>query len=430
MEEAVADLDKAQVEAAILKAAETATSPRMGTSLTDTGVMQTGDVAPHEAGVWPIGDSGNGDDLQAGIVPVGGENFTRTPSMGVREITNSAPEGGTGWELVSIERNPAFADVTYQFPVTTMTVQQPSIDLSEIGDDTINQAARRVTSAGDVLLRKEIIAMLGKKLRAEDRESAEVDSVHVDDDDAKNALVKLVLNMPLVPKTEQTARYVATFLVPKFMQSVMFSGWTVKSLDSARTELLKLIQNYTVETLRSTREVPSIHPKPMPSNGYTLPLGQKVHDQIETREQFVRGQVYGGWFKSLFAEESFDSFTGEYQLARLLNTSPGIVWWHRLHPQDQAFVFYNAKDRYFPDFVAMDVNGVHWIIEGKSERGRDDAQVQAKRKAAEALVRRLVAEDAYADQLWGYLIAYEQDTARADSWEDLKAFTSPVNNAL
>lgn len=424
LEEAVADLDKAQVEAAILKAAETATS------LTDTDVIQPGDVAPHEAGVWPIGDNSNSDDSQAGIVPVGGENSTRTPSVGVREITDPAPEGGTKWELVSIERNPAFADVTYQFPVTTMTVQQPSIDLSKIGDDTIEQAARRVTSAGDVLLRKEIIAVLGKKLRAEDRESAEVDSVHVDEDDAKNALVKLVLNMSLVPKTEQTARYVAAFLVPKFMQSVMFSGWTVKSLDSARTELLKLIQNYTVETLRSTREVPSIHPKSMPSNGYTLPLGQKVHDQIETREQFVRSQVYGGWFKSLFAEESFDSFTGEYQLARLLNTSPGIVWWHRLHPQDQAFVFYNAKDRYFPDFVAMDVNGVHWIIEGKSERGRDDAQVQAKRKAAEALVRRLVAEDAYADQLWGYLIAYEQDIARADSWEDLKAFASPVNNAL
>nr|WP_244660318.1 hypothetical protein [Corynebacterium belfantii] len=111
-----------------------------------------------------------------------------------------------------------------------------------------------MTSAGDVLLRKEIIAILGEKLRAE------VDSVHVDDD-AKNALVKLVLNMSLVPKTEQTARYVATFLVPKFMQSVMFSGWTVTSLNSARTELLKLIQDYTVETLRSTREVPSISPE-------------------------------------------------------------------------------------------------------------------------------------------------------------------------
>lgn len=64
------------------------------------------------------------------------------------------------------------------------------------------------------------------------------------------------------------------------------------------------------------------------------------------------------------------------------------------------------KDRYFPDFVAFDTNGVHWIIEGKDERGRDDTKVQAKRKAAKALVRRLVAEDAYTHQKWGYLIAY------------------------
>ena len=112
--------------------------------------------------------------------------------------------------------------------------------------------------------------------------------------------------MSLVPKTEQTARYVATFLVPKFMRTVTFTGWTVKSLDSARTEFITLIKSYTTETLRATREVPEIRPKQMPGDGYTLPLGEKVHDQIESRDQFVRGRVYGGWFKSLFAEESFD----------------------------------------------------------------------------------------------------------------------------
>lgn len=112
----------------------------------------------------------------------------------------------------------------------------------------------------------------------------------------------------------------------------------------------------------------------------------------------MRGEAYSSCFKSLFAQESFDPCTVEYVLSRLLNTSPGIVWWHRLHPQDGAFVYYNAKDRYFPDFVALDTNGVHWIIEGKPELGRNDAQVQAKRKAAESLARRLVAEDAYADQ--------------------------------
>lgn len=420
LEEAVAEPDKAKVEDAIREAAETS-----GVSGVDPASPEGDNVhrvggTLHSTGETPASD---------GAVPVDGEEI---PGVGIRTITT--PQSGTvsepAWETVSIGRNPAFAEVTYQFPVTTMTVQQPPIDLSEIENTQVEQAARRVTSAGDVLLRKEIIAALGKKLRAEDRESAEVDSVHVDDADAQDALIKLVMNMSLVPKAEQTARYVATFLVPKFMQHVTFSGWTIKSLDSARGELLRLVQAYTAQTLRATREVPAIHPKAMPGEGYMLPLGQKIHDQIETRDQFVRGRVYGGWFKSLFAEESFDSYTGEYQLARLLNTSPGIEWWHRLHPQDHAFVYYNAKDRYFPDFVARDTSGVYWIIEGKDERGRDDAQVQAKRKAAEALVRRLIAEDAYASQKWGYLIAYEQDTTRADSWEDLKTFAQPVSNAL
>lgn len=426
LDDAVPEPDKAKVEEAIRKAAETS-----GTDTdTDTTGGQVSTTTMPGPGAGTSGEGAGGVELQPGTVPVGGGDSPGAglPGVGVRTITEQ--EDQPTWELVSIGRNPDFADVSYRFPVTTMTVQQPPIDLSEISDTEIEQAARRVTSAGDVLLRKEIIATLGKKLRAEDRESAEVDSVHVDDADAEEALVKLVINMSLVPKTEQTARYVASFLVPKFMRAVTFTGWTVKSLDSARAELLRLIKDYTTETLRATREVPTIHPKSMPGTGYTLPLGEKVHDQIESRDQFVRGRVYRGWFKSLFAEESFDSFTGEYQLARLLNTSPGIVWWHRLHPQDGAFVYYNAKDRYFPDFVALDTNGVHWIIEGKSELGRDDARVQAKRKAAEALVRRLVAEDAYTGQHWGYLIAYEQDTARADSWEDLKAFASPVSNAL
>ena len=420
LDDAVPEPDKAKVEEAIRKAAEQ--------SNTDTGTDTTGGQPSTTTMPGPGAGTGGVEPQPSTVPGNGGDEGLGLPGVGVRTITEQ--EDQPTWEFVSIGRNPSFADVSYRFPVTTMTVQQPPIDLSEISDAEIEQAARRVTSAGDVLLRKEIIAALGKKLRAEDRESAEVDSVHVDDADAEEALVKLVINMSLVPKTEQTARYVATFLVPKFMRAVTFTGWTVKSLDSARAELLALIKNYTTETLRATREVPTIHPKQMPGTGYTLPLGEKVHNQIESRDQFVRGRVYGGWFKSLFAEESFDSFTGEYQLARLLNTSPGIVWWHRLHPQDQAFVYYNAKDRYFPDFVALDTNGVHWIIEGKDERGRDDARVQAKRKAAEALVRRLVAQDAYAGQHWGYLIAYEQDTARADSWEDLKAFASPVSNAL
>lgn len=244
LDEAVPEPDKAKVEEAIRKAAEQSNS--------DTGTDSTDGQASTTTIPWPgAGTSGEGTggvEPQPGTVPVNGsDEGLGLPGVEVRTITEQ--EDQPTWELVSIGRNPSFADVSYRFPVTTMTVQQPPIDLSEISDAEIEQAARRVTSAGDVLLRKEIIAALGKKLRAEDRESAEVDSVHVDDADAEETLVKLVINMSLVPKTEQTARYVATFLVPKFMRTVTFTGWTVKSLDSARSELLALIKNYTTETL-------------------------------------------------------------------------------------------------------------------------------------------------------------------------------------
>lgn len=333
-------------------------------------------------------------------------------------------------EFVTIERNPRFDDVTYKFPGTMIISKQPPIDLSEISNSQIEEAARRVTSTGDVLFRKEIIAVLGKRLRAEDRESAEVESVRIPEADAVEFLRELAMRITNVPKTVSTARYVENFLVPKFCESVSIEHWTQKALASANDQLRSLIENYVKDTLRGTREVSEISPKQMPGEGYTLPLGERVYDQIETGEDFVPRRYYGGWFKSLFTEESFDSYSGEYVLAKLLNTSPNIEWWHRLHPQDGAYVYYTAKDKYFPDFVARDTDGVYWIIEGKDARGREDEKVQAKRKAAETLVRRLAAEEAFAEQNWGYLIAYEDDTKKVESWDDLKALSQPVSNVV
>ena len=424
LEEAVKEADKIRVEDAIRTAAEHVSAPTGTTPIP----LTTGEYGSS------IQLSLGNDEPSPGVSTDAGspESDKALPGVGIRAFDDKLPtEGDTPTlEIAFVKRNPAFSDVEYTFPTSVIEIQQPPIDLSEIDDLKLETAARKVTSTGDVLLRKEIIAALGKKLRTEDRESAEVDSVHVDDADAKDTLVRLVMNMNLVPKTNSAARYIETFLVPKFMSKVTFTGWTVKSLDSARDQLQHLILDYIHEVLRSTREIPKVHPKVMRIEDYPLPLGEIIHDQVEDRADFVVRRTYGGWFKSLMESESFDSYSGEYVLAKLLNTSPSIVWWHRLHPQTGAYIYYNAKDRYYPDFVALDTDGVHWIIEGKDERGRDDAKVQAKRKAAESLVRHLAAEDAFAGQHWGYLIAYEQDTARADTWDDLKSFTQPVSNAV
>lgn len=413
LDEAVKGTDQAEIEKAIRKAVEDGGSTEgEAPTIRGTSAVQPVTATGQQPGEIDAPATGHGEEIP--------DSDRQTPGVGVRLVDDNTADGSVEWEIVSVDRNRAFADISYHFPVTTITVQQPPIELSEIADEQIEQAARRVTSAGDVIYRKEIIAAVGKGLRVSDAESAEVDSIPIPDDDARQALIKLIMNMNLVPKTEATARYINTYLVPKFMKQVPFKDWTVKSLASAQSLLQQLVHAYVVNTLRSTREVPSIHPKRLPGDGYSLPLGEKIHDQIDSRDEFVRGRVYGGWFKSLFEAEHFDSYSGEYQLAKLLNTSPNIEWWHRLHPQDNAYIYFTSKDRYFPDFVARDTDGVYWIIEGKSEQGRNDAQVQAKRKAAEWLVRRMIADDTYGGQRWRYLIAYEKDIASSESWSDLK----------
>ena len=141
-------------------------------------------------------------------------------------------------------------------------------------------------------------------------------------------------------------------------------------------------------------------------------------------------RYYNGWRKSLFEEVSFDAYNTEFRLARILDTSPQIRWWHRLEQSDKAYISYTLKNKYNPDFVVFDENNTHWIIETKNNRGKDDEHVQIKRKAAEVVVKRLVSNKDYAGQKWGYLIAYQSDIDRIESWEELKSRVDPITSFI
>lgn len=333
-------------------------------------------------------------------------------------------------EPIKIHRNPRFIDVQYMFPVTYIEMDQPKIDLSEIDDRTLIEASQRITSSGDILYRKEIVAALGKKLQAIDTESAEVDSITVSTTEAETALIKLVSDIQLVPKTPETLRYIREYLVKRFMNSANRESWTVKSLESAKLQLQLVIQNYITEIQHNTKDKFLIKPQMVDLEEYYLNLGETIHEPIESREHFVRGRVYSGWSKSLFDNESFDSYSGEYELAKLLNRSPHVSWWHRLHTHNKAFIYYTSVNKYYPDFIVKDDNDVYWIVEGKAQRGKDDTVVQEKIQAAEKTIRKMVLEKEYKGQHWGYLIAYEDDIKRAESWNDLKSYSQPTSNVL
>lgn len=412
LEDAVSDAERGGVEAAIR------------------------DVANGGAGTTASTQQSTGSGGAATAAPPAGPEDppgTVTPGVSVRPIGDSdfSRSGGEPLSLVKVGRNANFAGVFYLFPCTEVTMQQPKMLLSDIDERDIKHAAERVTSTGDVLIRKEIVAAVGFGLKARDTESAEVDSVHIDASVAEEALVKLAISGSLISTSRENILLARNYLVKTFMRYVNFDQWTVKSLASANEELGKLVREFAADVLSKRTEETKIVARRLPAtDALCVPLGDTVHDPIESREEFVRGRFYSGWFKSLFEAESFDSYSGEYLLARLLNISPHIVWWHRLHPQDGASIYYTSKDRYFPDFVALDDEGVHWIIEGKDQRGHSDERVQAKRRAAESVVHRLVGTDGFAEDKWGYLIAYESDIAASDSWDELRSKSKPVSNAL
>ena len=354
------------------------------------------------------------------------DSSEEAPSVTIRPIPDSGFDA-SNYENITIKRNSQFVQVEYVFPVTRITEVQPDISIADIDKHEIERAAKRVTSTGDILIRKEIVASLGKGIVFQDTESAEIASKPIMEADVKSVLTRLIMNGQIIPVTEENKILIRDYLVKTFIETVDFDEWTVKSLASAEIELKKLVRDFANEVLRGKKEKTEIIPTKMPGKAVLdVPLGKKIHEPITSSSEFVRGRFYEGWFKSLFEAESFDSYSGEYLLAKLLNTSPNIEWWHRLHSQDNGFIYYNAKDRYFPDFVAKDKDGVFWIIEGKNESGKNDSIVQAKKKAAESVVIRLLGQPDFKGQKWGYLIAYENDVQTSDSWDDLKIKSQPI----
>lgn len=218
-------------------------------------------------------------------------------------------------------------------------------------------------------------------------------------------------------------------IIPEFMHFSQIQEWTQKAKDSAVRELETLIKDRIIEHAKSVQTETRIIPKVLPVDEFfTLPVGQEILELIseEERQDFRLREFYGPWDKGLFPAASFDSWSGEYMLAMKLNYSADIRWWKRLYRHEGASIAYSTRDNYFPDFVAQDQDGVFWIIEGKSDQGKDDVVVQKKREAAVDLVNELVSTPGFEDSRWGYLIAYESDVRAADSWEDLKIKAQPV----
>lgn len=133
---------------------------------------------------------------------------------------------------------------------------------------------------------------------------------------------------------------------------------------------------------------------------------------------FKKGVGYGGFRKSLYAQNWFDSST-ERDAANILEDDETIVLWVRLQIKDLPILWTGAKE-YNPDFIAVDAAGAHWVIEGKMNKEMESADVQGKRDAARRWANH-VSADEKVSATWRYLLVCETDVKTATgSWEALK----------
>jgi type III restriction enzyme len=134
---------------------------------------------------------------------------------------------------------------------------------------------------------------------------------------------------------------------------------------------------------------------------------------------FTRGVGYEGWRRSLYFQAWFDS-SPERDLANILDGADEVSFWVRLQRGDLPILWHGTGNWYTPDFLAVDTDTVHWIIEVKMDKEMKTEEVQEKRQAATRWAN-YVSTNAEVGQLWRYLLVSESDIRTSKgSWPALE----------
>ncbi|MBW9110656.1 DEAD/DEAH box helicase [Microbacterium ureisolvens] len=143
---------------------------------------------------------------------------------------------------------------------------------------------------------------------------------------------------------------------------------------------------------------------------------------VTSSTSFVRNYPYSGWQRSYYNVARFDAYSTEFRLAELFDSTSGVDSWLRVDQTVPLTIDYSMGAfgrRYEPDFIVIDEDRIHWILEGKRDSEMGSPVVEAKRDAARAWVQ-TVNEDSGVSDRWGYMLASESVVDAASSWSALR----------
>lgn len=308
------------------------------------------------------------------------------------------------------------------FPVRRRVLATIPFTLSDISDDDAKQVGARFISEVPTFLFRDALEAEGsgddvkitvRRLATEQalQTVIPIDEVQLD---LERAIMTTLDEVPRDIATKNAARR----LVKAFLKGAGASSptaraeWGVQRREHAVNGMRLLIREATAE--RKTTESYAIDPVTLPREPVIVPgnVGDAANDP------YVRDHPFRGWQHNILPIACFDAKSTEWELAHLIDRDTDVSWWLRLDVFGSAYIATERDGRYFPDFVVVDTCGAFWLVEAKSDRNAEDADVLRKRDAAERWARAVTDAAEYGE--WHYLFVTETNIRQASgSWNGL-----------
>jgi type III restriction enzyme len=234
-------------------------------------------------------------------------------------------------------------------------------------------------------------------------------------EDLRGRLVEMVLTSPAVPARKDQRAAVAP-LMDAFFASLGDAAVEVLSanLERAGARLVKLV----AEEQRRFMTAPS-YDRVVELRAFAPTRATDKPVSGDRFGEFSRSVAYEGWKRSLFPLEWFDS-RPERTVADLLDADGQVVCWVRLHVGELPILWNSTGQEYNPDFIVIEADGPHWVVEVKMDKEMESEDVKGKRDAARRWANYVTA-DQQVGAVWRYLLLSESDVDTAKgSWGALK----------
>jgi type III restriction enzyme len=314
-------------------------------------------------------------------------------------------------------------------PRLRMTPVDSQFSLADITDlDPFRKAGERIAADPEEQLRRtrlsaRVVEGHDGVRRTELIRGAAVDRVRVTGrllplEELRDDFTPQVLAAPVVP-ARATQRAAAAPLIDAF-----FTGLGDKAAPLLSSYMDRAVASFIALLGEEQRKVAA-----QPAYGKVLevvelrPMRHAKAEVSDDRGGIKRGVAYS-FKKSVYTQDWFDSGT-EGTVANILDDADEVAYWMRLQKGDLPILWTSGGREYNPDFIVVETDGAHWVVEVKMDKEMKSDEVAGKREAALRWANWVNASSDVPER-WGYILVSESDVKMAKgSWPALKRLGLP-----